>query len=440
MKQTLALAISLFAAASFAQLPPARQEQIAGKRIEVNALKVKATTISKAIRKLSAETDVTSSDDALKLLKQYVDELGEVRDRLKQVEDQLGEMQGLKKSVESTRADVTKLKSTQIGGLVQFQYQSTDKKGASTFDAFRLRRTRLIVQHQVDPRISAKIQEELTSGTNTEQAFLKDAVVTFDMTPHEPLGIYKLYAGQFNLPLGFELEQSDFDRQLPERSIYNQTYNLGERSRGVNFRTTMPSGLIAQLGLWNSLSTEDPEQVNLAAGTGNRLAVTGGLRQVAPKYSIGVSGLVGQRPSYTSTAGDPTTTSPETDRRLLYVDGELKNVVPRLNFRGEVVFGHDRIPNAVGAPSRDGKNLRGFQLLSSYNFNAMNELTIRWDQLDPDTDTGGNAVNGVGLAYRYRLNPDANLTLSQEVYTDESRAALGQTRYELTTLRLNVKF
>ena len=62
----------------------------------------------------------------------------------------------------------------------------------------------------------------LELGGNDAAVILKDAILDYDMTPDFGFGS-KVSFGQMPIPIGFDLEKSDADRELPERATYNRT-------------------------------------------------------------------------------------------------------------------------------------------------------------------------------------------------------------------------
>src|SRR5689334_23179442 len=121
---------------TFAQSTPLNEAE----RKEVAALKSKAKELTKKVSDITAKSNLQDSDEGIKMLKQVVDELAEIRDRLKALED--AHTSDAKKQ-DSLAKDVSTLKNTKFNGYIQFQYSNTDKTGASQPNAFLVRRARL---------------------------------------------------------------------------------------------------------------------------------------------------------------------------------------------------------------------------------------------------------------------------------------------------------
>jgi hypothetical protein len=392
---------------------------------EVARLKKAAEAKTKQIGELARKGQLPTSDEALKLLQQMVDELKTIREQLRRLE--------------GDAAPVPPSESRfHWGGFGQFQYSDTDRKGSNQFDAFQFRRLRLVLDDAIAPRFSARVSFDLAAGTNTNSLALRDAIFAWDASGGSRLGRDLLWAGQFAVPVGYELERSELEREFPERSQFNSLLFATERSRGLEYRRTDGRWLL-RAGGFDALTIGDPEQANTAPGPGDRLAATVGARYSPSKdTAVGLSGFAGERPAYTVGANS----SPKTARRFLYVDGRLGGLLNgKLTFLGEGMVGHDRVPSATANPALDGNDLAGYSLVGVFGLSMRDRLAFRWEGFDPDVDSGGNALHGLGLAYLRDLTPNVRFTLAHEAFVDESRRiSFGQTRYGQTIMRLQVRF
>lgn len=413
----LALALT---SSAFAQTPP-----------DLEKLKSEADAKVKEIGSLTSSGKLTTNDDSVRLLQQLVDELRDIRERLKALED--------KSAAQGKKTDVLTQNAARLkwNGYVQMQYQDTDRVGSSQYDAFRLRRVRLALDGTASPRTGGRFSFDLGTGTNQTQEQLRDAWIWYDFSGGAKLGRDKAFAGQMAFPLGYELERSSADREMPERAQYNQLLFPTERSRGVKIRREGRDGLF-QAGLFDALAINDAEQANLAPGPGNRLAGVVQGRYVKGNTSVGASAMVGERAAYTAAGA----TSPEVNRRFGYLDLEQRNLgVKGFTLRGEAMIGSDRLPNATASPANVDHPLSGYHLIGTYRLSSVDQLSVRWEGFDPNLDAGGNALHGYGASYVRFLTPELRVTLAHEVFVDEAReATTGQTRYGVTTLRLQVRF
>ncbi len=362
--------------------------------------------------------------------------LEEIERRLNEVQKAIDEIQGwIEGQTESMRAiasDITQIKRFKAGNYVQFQYRDTNEPGGSP-DAFALRRVRISQRNTIDSRTSMKLAFDVATGTDTLQAQLRDAQLIYDIEPSDVRVGTQLLLGQQPLPLGYELERSSSEREFPERTVANRTMFGGERGRGLYVRHGITDHALVHLGVWDALTYNDPEQRGKAPGVGNRLAMSGGFRVYSTTYDFGVSAFVGKRPAFT--AGNQT--SPEVERRFLFVDGSLIGpLAPNLFLRGEAMLGKDRLPSTSASPTRTATEMLAWHVVVGYNLSKRNQLVLRYESFDPDLDTTGNGIHGYGVAYIYYINPGARVTAAYEVLFDPAKTP---NRYHTTTLRMQFR-
>ncbi|MCS6829596.1 MAG: porin [Armatimonadota bacterium] len=371
----------------------------------------------------------SSNGDVLQKLEEIEQKLQAMQEAISDIQ---GWIEGQNESLMVMANDITEIKRFRAGNYVQFQYRDTNEPGG-TPDAFALRRFRISQTNTVDPRTSMRLSFDVATGTDTLQAQLRDAQLIYDIEPSDVKVGVQLLLGQQPLPLGYELERSSAEREFPERTYANRTMFNGERGRGLYLRYGTSMNSLVHIGVWDALTFNDPEQRGRAPGVGNQLAMSGGFRVYSTTYDFGVSYFAGKRPAFT--AGNQT--SPEVDRRFLFVDGSyIGLIVPNLFVRGEAMFGKDRVPSTTAAANRTAKDMLGWHVLLGYNLSARNQIALRYEQFDADKDTAGNSVYGYGAAYIYYINPGARVTAAYEVLFDSARTPK---RYHITTLRLQFR-
>ena len=450
------LAALAVAGSAFAQSVPAPQEptpdqkkEIAkkfdAKTGEMEALRDKATAITKSMGELASSGKLPTSADAIELMRKMVEEMSLIRQQLDKV---TAEVDGIKTWIAGRKEpqgganlekDVANLKKFKPGGYLQVQYRDTNQQGGAT-DAFAIRRMRFGATIQADAHTSAKVSVDLATGTNQTNAQLKDAFITYDVDPSRQNTDLQFIAGQRPLPLGYDLSRSSSEREFPERSIYSQRMFNGERDRGIMVQYGLGSGTSLHVGGWNALTVNDPEQSSLAPAPESRHAFTAGIRNKGANHDVGISGIVGERPQFVSGSGAGAVTHPRVDREFIYVDGVLTGLFDsKFYVRGEAMWGKDRVP-VTGTPATPSgqTDMAGYQLQVGYNFSASNQFHLRLEQFDPDRDTDGNAVRGFGGAWTHFLNPSTKITASHEVFRDNARTT--QKSYHVTTLRVQFKY
>jgi hypothetical protein len=415
------------------------------KNAEMNELKDKAVGVSLKMGELASSGKLPTNDEAIKLMQDMVKQMAEISSQLKKVTEEVegikGWIEGQNEALPIMTNDILELKKNKDGTYIQFQYRDTDQKGGAT-DSFNLRRVRIGSTQTIDPKTSVKWSFDLATGTNQQNAQLKDAFLIYDIEPSlEKVGA-QLTAGQQPIPLGYELERSSSEREFPERAQYNQKMFNGERGRGVNFKYGLSDNDFFQIGAWDALSFTDPEQSALAPAPESRLGMSAGVRHYGKNFDFGLSAFKSQRPEIITGSGAGAVTHGRVDRQFIYLDGTYVGFLhPQVYIRGEAMIGKDRVP-VSGTPTSPGvrTDMTGYQLQLGYNINATNQFHVRVENFDPNKAKDGNALRGYGMAYTHYLNQNAKFTASHEIFEDASRSSLSQLRYGVTTFRLQFKF
>jgi len=149
----------------------------------------------------------------------------------------------------------------QLGGYAQLIYRYTDLDDQNKDDTsdFDIRRFKLQMQgHLINKRFGYKFQGEISDGFKTEDAYLNYSFAA----------PFKVQFGQFKPPQARQ-ELISASRQLfPERSLANDTFNLG-RDQGVQAMGNLAEKLVEyQFGLFNGNgpNTSNPDNRHMLAG------------------------------------------------------------------------------------------------------------------------------------------------------------------------------
>jgi hypothetical protein len=152
--------------------------------------------------------------------------------RLGAVETKLA---GTEETVGALQSTVDGLKKIKISGYVQsrYEYHQDALDGWSKYKS----EDRFYVRHgYLGAKYEGKNAEYFLQidGNNNDGLVLKDAEATFvdTWTPFH----LKLTVGQFKVPFGYEITQSDADREMPERSSVITGIFPGDRDRGVRLQ------------------------------------------------------------------------------------------------------------------------------------------------------------------------------------------------------------
>jgi hypothetical protein len=155
-------------------------------------------------------------------------------ERLGAVESKLA---GTEETVGSVQSSLDGLKKIKVGGFVQGRYEyHRDAMDGTTNPK---NENRFYVRHgYLGARYEGKNAEYFLQidANNNDGVVLKDAEATFvdTWTPFH----LKLTLGQFKVPFGYEILQSDADRELPERSQVILSLFPGDRDRGLRLQAS----------------------------------------------------------------------------------------------------------------------------------------------------------------------------------------------------------
>ncbi len=148
-----------------------------------------------------------------------------------------------------------------LGGYVQLIYRFTDVDNQATDNKsdFDIRRFKLQLQGTLlSPNVGYKFQGEMASGFKTEDAYL-------NYTFGAPLTVQ---VGQFKPPQARQELTSASKQLFPERSLANDTFNLG-RDQGIQAAGSCASKLVDyRLGLFNGNgpNASNPDDNHMLAG------------------------------------------------------------------------------------------------------------------------------------------------------------------------------
>lgn len=455
--------------------------ELDSKQDEIKRLEAQAREITAALAKLAADGNLPTTEEAVDLMRQMVDQLEDINERLEkltgEVEEIKGWIEGQNESQPVLAFEVAEARRFRPSLYMQFQYRNSDRQTASTASrpsyfgvpfsgsresAFFMRRVRVGGTYTVDPRTSMRLSFDMATGTDQLGAQLRDAALIYVIQPNDRFVATELTVGQFAIPLGFELERSSADREFPERAQYNRIMFNGERTRGAMIRHALSNNISVSAGLGSSLTYADPEQSPRGSTPNGRTAFFGNVRYETTTSSIGIGTFQGERPAFrtagstgTATSGTLTVvTAPrpvsaaEVYRRFYYLDASFIGVIdPKLTLRFEGMRGTDRIPiantqNAAAIPNNAGdiartraNEMNGWQIQATYNLTERVQLFGRAEGFDPDIDQDNDAITGQGLGFRYFINPNASVAFTAErwrvpQFTDRRTNSVYTIRYQ----------
>jgi len=244
---------------------------------------------------------------------------------------------------------------------------------------------------RIETRWAGKINDRLGAGLEIQfqesiegspEKLVNDAFLEYYFTDHATLRM-----GQFITPFGFNVEQSSWLRESPERPIFSGYFFPGERDRGV-----MLSG---DLGFLQAAAFKDL-QYFVGAFNGNRF-FNDSNRQVnyiarirkifdKEKLAVGTSVELGKQLLPTGVSGND-------NQRIFGVDFQL--AVGRFGLRGEVLTGNRPSTFPTIEPEffpafRPGSHSSAGELFVSYRVAGPHNIYARYNQFNGDPVTGLN--------------------------------------------------
>jgi len=372
--------------------------------------------------------------------------------RLQSIDEALNDPEG---PVQATAAAVANLRKTSIDGYIQFRYQNrSDDRGdvqpggvLSNEETFFLRRNRIRVRHTFKEHNMFAFQIDAAQGNTVT---IKDAYLTLPLLKAKGLDTPPvLWAGQFNIPFGFEIQQSSSEREFPERSRGERALFAGERDRGIKIEGTLGNqALTYQLGVLNGNGIGDASGNGTIPGTGTRGAggvqiptrthnwrdtneakdFVGHLVYEPPHgaFAIGASGYFGETTAATGAFDEGGRELYDRYDKLRYGAEFRFYGLPETIFRGEYVLGQEFNAGRrnEGGLVEDSADFAYWYAQIIRNLNDRNAIGVRYDYYDPDTDdplapqvSSVNSHVGVhtltAIAQRF-LTDSTRLTLAYE--------------------------
>ncbi|MES1256365.1 MAG: porin, partial [Acidobacteriota bacterium] len=266
---------------------------------------------------------------------------------------------------------------------------------------------------RIETRWSGRLSEHLGTGLELQFHPLLDGhpeeIVNDAFLEWYPTGSLTVRAGQFIKPFGFDIQQSSFDREYPERGMWAGYFFPGQRDRGVML-------------IWRPETTSGPlahAEVYAAVLNGNRffndndgkLDTVLRVRRFLPAQhaAIGASVQLGSQIVPEAFAG-------ETRVRLVGLDGQW--AVSRLGLRAEWVHGTrpstllalEPVYTDAFAP---GTTTDGLTTAALVNVTDHDEVFARWDRLTGDPMTA-RTVRVTDIGYRRLFDDRTRLAVAYQ--------------------------
>jgi hypothetical protein len=301
--------------------------------------------------------------------------------------DVAARLDGLEESYGVTKGTVDSLSKIKVSGYIQARLGLHENSAAGVlnnntatiFDRFYVRRGRLKVTYA-----GTNMEYVLQIDATGSGVVLKDAEASFidTWTPFN----FKLTAGQFKVPFGYEVVQSSGDREMPERSRFIRQFFPNERDRGLRLQASR-DWFRFSAAVVNGNFIQDSSAGGVYANTDPNGAkdVIGRIGADFDWIVGGVSGSYGK--AMTTTLGNPTS-NPATyiawDRLRVGADLQMYLDIPSvggLAIKGEVAWQKDKnvAASKVADPCNDVSAL-GWYATAIQNIGDHFGVVFRVDQ------------------------------------------------------------
>jgi hypothetical protein len=312
--------------------------------------------------------------------------------RLGAVESKLA---GTEETVGAMQVSVDGLKKLKISGFVQgrYEYHQDAMDGWLNYK----NQNRFYVRHAyLGAKYEGKNGEYFVQidGNNNDGVVLKDAEATFVDT-WTPLNL-RLTIGQFKVPFGYEIGQSDADRELPERAQVILGLFPGDRDRGARLQASYDIFRL-KVALVNgaSFGQKDPSDYKGVVQNGfdpnGFKTVVGRLGADLGFLAGGISGLWGR--TLDTKWPDPTKSDLGSmyyfEQLRLGADAQGYIDVPQvggLAVKGEIIWARKtNLDYPVLGPANTCLNSQslGWMLTVVQNIGPYLGVALRFDQFDP---------------------------------------------------------
>jgi hypothetical protein len=291
----------------------------------------------------------------------------------------------------ASQAKIDKLSKLKLSGYVQGRYEwhqdsnngwsfpaagTTGTGSTGTKDYFYVKRARLLtVYNDTHAELVAQID---ASGASLAAKDLEAAFID----TWSPLHL-RISVGQFKYPFGYELQQSDVAREMPERSRFILNYFPGERDRGLKIQGKYDI-LRFQFAIVNGNGTQDSAFGVLDSN--NFKDIVGRLGIDSGFVAGGVSGWYGNDDLDTSATDKTTWLKFSRVRVGADVQGYIDVPgVGNLALRGETMYSRDKNLdyNGVAASSCKDRIGWGWNLVAAQNIGNYLGVVVRLDGYDP---------------------------------------------------------
>ena len=292
--------------------------------------------------------------------------------------------------------------------FIQSRYSAAPLDGSGTaFDPnLRLSRIETRWAGRINDRLGAGIEIQFQESVEgSPEKLVNDAFLEYYLTDNATVR-----AGQFVVPFGFDVQQSSWLRESPERPIFSGYFFPGERDRGIMLSGDF--GFLSAAGFksvqyfvgafnGNRFFNDNNRQVNYMAR----------IRKIfdKEKLAVGASVLLGKQLLPPGVSGND-------NQRLFGLDFQFTS--GRFGLRGEVMAGNRPSTFATIEPEffpafRPGAHSSAGALLASYRVLGAHNVYARYNQFNGDPVTGLN-IRAFNFGYFHSIGQRSRLSFDYQ--------------------------
>jgi hypothetical protein len=297
--------------------------------------------------------------------------------------------------------------------FIQTRYSVAPLAGSGTaFDPnLRLSRIETRWAGKINDRLGAGIEIQFQESVEgSPEKLVNDAFLEYYVNDHATVR-----AGQFIKPFGFDVQQSSWLRESPERPMFSGYFFPGERDRGIMLFGDLgflPGGAFKDLQYYvgafngNRFFNDSNRQVNYMAR----------IRKIfdKDKLAVGASVQLGKQLLPSGISGND-------NERLFGIDFQFAS--GRFGLRGEALAGNRPSTPATIEPQffpafRPGAHSSAAEMLVSYRVAGGHNVYARYNQFNGDPVTGLNIrafnfgyflpigqLSGLSFDYQFKNHP-----------------------------------
>ncbi|MGH7723863.1 MAG: hypothetical protein ACREOU_00370 [Candidatus Eiseniibacteriota bacterium] len=348
------------------------------------------------------------------------------------------DLEGMNEQVQVIQTEVDRFRKFKFSGYIQVRWDHFENDAdtvrvtgppltltPANNERFYIRRARLKLTYDHSPWSQAVFQ--IDGGSDRQVRILDVYLSLFD--PWTVDHAHQFWAGQMNVPFGYEIERSSSLREFPERSRAENVLFPGERDRGLKIQSRWSNYLDTVVGVYNGggIGSVDFPTTDPTSGKDLVARVRGSLGFL----EAAVSGYTGK--ALTPLTGEDVIT----DRTRWGGDAQYYVTVPGVggaSLKGEFYLGHNVNTDSVTAltvgpsasqpsrllvpgadPSHFATDFSGGYIAVIQNLGEKFQVAARYDAYDPNVDVDHDQFERWNFVVNWFYAGSVRITAAYEI-------------------------